>query len=246
MAAEAELATLIVDDEPLGVERLQILCAKLPGVRLVGSAADGHAALRLVEALKPDLVLCDISMPDMDGIAVARALQAMPQRPQIVFVTAFDQFAVSAFDVEAADYLLKPVAPDRLSTAIARARARIHATGAPQEGGWLTEIWVPHRSEVVRIDVDFIERIEAERDYMRLCLADRSYLVHTTITELERRLDPAKFMRLHRSTIVRRDRIERLRHDGAGGWFAELKGGVEVRIGRSYAAAAREMAQAGR
>lgn len=246
MAAEAELATLIVDDEPLGVERLQILCAQLAGVRLVGSAADGHAALRLVEALKPDLLLCDISMPDMDGIAVARALQAMPQRPQIVFVTAFDQFAVSAFDVEAADYLLKPVAPDRLAVAIARARARIQSPGTAQDAGWLTEIWVPHRSEVVRIDVDFIERIEAERDYMRLCLADRSYLVHTTITDLERRLDPAKFMRLHRSTIVRRDRIERLRHDGAGGWFAELKGGVEVRIGRSYAAAAREMVQAGR
>jgi len=246
MAAEAELATLIVDDEPLGVERLQILCAQLPGVRLVGSAADGEAALRLVEALRPDLLLCDISMPDMDGIAVAKAVQGMPHRPQIVFVTAFDQFAVSAFDVEAADYLLKPVAPDRLATAVARARARAQMTGAQQAGGWLTEIWVPHRSEVVRIDVDFIERIEAERDYMRLCLADRSYLVHTTITELERRLDPSKFMRLHRSTIVRRDRIERLRHDGQGGWFAELKSGVEVRIGRSYAAAAREMVQGGR
>lgn len=242
MAAEAPLATLIVDDEPLGVERLQILCAQQPGIRLVGAASDGRAALRMVEALSPDLLLCDIAMPDLDGIGVATALQAMPRRPQMVFVTAFDQFAVSAFNVEAADYLLKPVAPDRLATAIARVRSRI-AAGTPRDGGWLSEIWVPHRSEVVRIDVDFIERIEAERDYMRLHLSDRSYLVHTTITELERRLDPAKFVRLHRSTIVRRERIERLRHDGAGAWLAELKGGIVVRIGRTYAAAVRTMVQ---
>lgn len=246
MPADTELAVLIVDDEPLGIERLQILCAQIAGIRLVGSAPDGASALRLIEALRPDLVLCDIAMPDMDGIEVARALARMERRPQIVFVTAFDQFAVSAFDVEAADYLLKPVAPDRLALAIGRARARM-AEPAPAAGDdWLTEIWVPHRNEVVRIDVDFIERIEAERDYMRLCLADRSYLVHTTITELERRLDPAKFMRVHRSTIVRRDRIARLRHDGAGAWFAEMEGGVEVRIGRSYAAAAREMVHSGR
>src|SRR5471030_3031008 len=102
------LRTLIVDDEPLAVERLQILCARIAGVSLVGTATDGASALRLIEALAPDLLLLDIQMPGMDGMAVASALAKQPSRPAIIFATAFDQFAVAAFDVAAVDYLLKP------------------------------------------------------------------------------------------------------------------------------------------
>jgi len=209
MTAEARLRTLIVDDEPLAVERLQLLCAGLPEIELVGTVADGHAALRLAAALTPDLLLRDIAMPGLDGIAVARALADTPAPPLIVFVTAFDAFAVGAFDVAAVDYLLKPLARERLAQAIARVRA-CRTPAATQSSPWLEEIWVPHRAEIVRLDMRNIERIEAERDYMRLHLGERSYLVHQTPGELERRLDPAQFLRLHRSAIVRRDRIARL------------------------------------
>lgn len=243
MAAEAArpLRTLVVDDEPLAIERLQILCAQEPGIDLVGTASDGEAALRLVEALAPDLLLLDIAMPGLDGMAVARALEGRVQRPVIIFCTAFDQFAVAAFDVAAVDYLLKPVAPERLAKAVARAAEKLGAAPAPS-AGHATEFWVPHRSEMIRIDACDIERIEAERDYMRLHVGPRSFLLHQTIAELERRLDPALFIRLHRSTIVRRDRIARLAHDGLGSWRAILIDGAEQRIGRTYLPAAKALA----
>jgi two-component system response regulator AlgR len=243
MIAELALRTLIVDDEPLAIERLQILCAQTPGIDLVGTASDGEAALRLIEALSPELVLLDIAMPGLDGIDVARALEGKAGRPAIIFCTAFDQFAVTAFDVAAVGYLLKPVAPDQLAKTVARVaeavRGRVPISEAPPE--WIEEFWVPHRSEVIRVSATDIDRIEAERDYMRLHIGQRSFLLHQTISALEQRLDPARFIRLHRSTIVRRDTIAKLRHDGLGTWHAVLADGGEVRIGRSYLANARAL-----
>lgn len=241
MAAE-RLRTLIVDDEPLAVERMQILCAGIPEIDLIGTASDGEAALRLIEALKPDLVLLDIAMPHRDGIGVASALAAAPCRPAVIFCTAFEQHAVAAFDVAAVDYVLKPVSAERLARAVGRA---LEAAGRPRteqhaaSSRWIEEFWVPHRSEMVRVSANDIERIDAERDYMRLGVGGRSYLIHQTISELERRLDPERFIRLHRSTIVRKDRIAKLRHDGLGVWHAELDDGELVRIGRTYQAAAK-------
>jgi two-component system, LytTR family, response regulator AlgR len=237
------LRTLVVDDEPLAVERMQILCAGHDAVHLVGTAHDGAAALRMIEALTPDLVLLDIAMPGLDGMSVARAIEGAPQRPAIVFCTAFDQHAVAAFDVAAVDYVLKPVSAERLAKAIARViEARSRGPQADVGSRWAQEFWVPHRSEMIRVAAQDIERIDAERDYMRLTVAGRSYLLHQTISELERRLDPGRFVRLHRSTIVRRDCIARLAHDGMGAWRAELKDGSEVRIGRTYQAVARAIA----
>jgi len=157
------LKTLIVDDEPLAIERLQILCARVPGLHLVGTASDGEAALRLVEALKPDLLLLDIAMPGLDGMAVAQALEKLNPKPAVIFATAFDQFAVAAFDVSAVDYLLKPVAQDRLERAVGRVRAQIAAAPTPsneaQAGSAYTqEFWVPHRTEIVRIAAREIDR----------------------------------------------------------------------------------------
>jgi two-component system response regulator AlgR len=243
--SEPLLRTLIVDDEPLAVERIQILCARVPGLHLVGTAADGAGALRLIEALKPDLLLLDIAMPGLDGIGVARALEPRMEKPAVIFTTAFDQFAVAAFDVAAVDYLLKPVAQDRLERAIARLRSRIAETGTASRGAadgkaWTQEFWVPHRAEIIRIAARDIELIEAERDYMRLHVGPRSYLLHETITELERRLDPAAFVRLHRSTIVRRDCVAGFKYDG-GRWMAELGNGNTLRVGRTYLANARAM-----
>lgn len=242
MSGPERLRTLIVDDEPLAVERLQVLLSRQPDIELSGTASDGLAALRLVEALSPDLILLDISMPGLDGLAVARALGQRAASVSIIFITAFDQFAVSAFDVAAIDYLLKPVAPDRLERAIARVRAHV---AAPLSSGsrsiWTTEFWVSHRSEVIRIAAGSIDLIEAERDYMRLHVGGRSFLIHKTITELEQQLDPALFVRLHRSTIAPRDRIASLKHDGGGIWEAVMRDGKSLRIGRSYLPALRAM-----
>jgi two-component system response regulator AlgR len=243
MTEQSPLRTLLVDDEPLAIERLQILCARVAGLHLVGTASDGAAALRMVEALKPDLLLLDIAMPGLDGMAVAKALQELPARPAVIFVTAFDQFAVAAFDVSAVDYLLKPVAQDRLERAVSRVHAQAASGAEPRAAeSYTQELWVPHRSEMIRIAARDIDLIEAERDYMRLHVGPRSYLLHRTITELARRLDPGMFVRLHRSTIVQRDRIAGFKHDGMGVWTAQLRDGRELRIGRTYLADARAMA----
>lgn len=243
MVVEAVLRTLIVDDEPLAIERLQILSAPMPGILLVGTASDGEAALRLIDALSPELVLLDIAMPGLDGIGVARALEGKADRPAIIFCTAFDQFAVTAFDVAAIGYLLKPIGPDQLARAVARVAEmrRVPAPPATAAPEWIEEFWVPHRSEVIRVAARTIDRIEAERDYMRLHLGKRSFLLHQTIGALEQRLDPALFIRLHRSTIVRRTGIAKLRHDGMGTWYAVMTDDHEVRIGRSYLARARTL-----
>src|ERR1700754_2088500 len=239
------LRTLIVDDEPLAIERLQILCARIPGIAVAGTAAEGGSALRLIESLKPDLLLLDIQMPGMDGMALARTLATREVRPAVIFITAYDRFAVAAFDVAAVDYLLKPVEEERLERAIARIRKEVAATPAPSSPGgsrFTREFWVPHRAGIVRIAARDIDLIEAERDYMRLHVGPRSYLLHETITGLEQQLDPEEFVRLHRSTMARRDRIAGFRHNGSGAWEAQLKDGRWLRVGRTYLANARAMA----
>jgi len=229
--AEPPLKVLIVDDEPLAVERLTMLCAGLGGIAVIGSAGDGEAALDMLDRCDPDLLLLDIAMPRMDGVSLARILERRVPRPAVIFVTAYDHHAVDAFDVAAVDYLLKPVAAERLDRAIGRVRdAR---RGAPPPGE-PDQYWVPHRSEMIRIPAASIDRVEAERDYMRLHVGARSYLIHMTIAELEQRLDPAAFLRVHRSAIVRIDRIARVGKDEAGNWFAELGDGHRLRVGRTY------------
>jgi two-component system response regulator AlgR len=242
MASDSPIRTLVVDDEPLAIERLQILCAREPMIDLVGTASDGEAALRLIDALQPEMLLLDIAMPGLDGIGVAKTVEKFTRRPAIIFCTAFDQYAVTAFDLSATDYLLKPVAQDRLARAVTRVIERRRDPASEQPvSEYAQEFWVPHRSEMIRVAAQDIDRIEAERDYMRLHLGQRSFLLHQTITELERRLDPANFIRLHRSTIVRRDRIARLSHDGMGVWHAVLTDEERIRIGRTYLPAARTL-----
>jgi len=241
MPDSAPLRTLVVDDEPLALERMQHICRGLAAVEVIGTARDGAAALKAIADLGPDLVLLDMTMPELDGLSVARALIEGGRTPAVVFVTAHDQFAVEAFDLDAVDYVLKPVTPERLERAIARANAR-RGSGSAAKGDWLDEFWVPHRAELVRVAATDVDRIDAERDYVRLHVGTRSYLLLQTVTGLEARLDPDRFIRLHRSTILRRDRIAGLRHDGLGVWSAELDDGTSVRIGRTYLAKAKAMA----
>ena len=159
----------------------------------------------------------------------------------MIFVTAHEDFAVEAFDLEAIDYVLKPVGVERLERAVVRALSR---RGAKRGGGgrWLEEFWVPHRSELLRIEASQVERIDAERDYVRLHVGDRSYLLLQTIAGLEGRLDPTRFIRIHRSAILRRDRIRGLRHEGLGVWSVELDNGEALRIGRTYLRKVKSMA----
>ncbi len=242
---QTPLRTLIVDDEPLAVERVQVICAELPAVSVVGTASDGAAALRLAEKLEPDLVLLDMTMPELDGLGVAQHFAAQEQAPVVIFVTAHDHFAVEAFDLEAVDYVLKPVSAERLERAIERAVAR-RGQRRQKASRFLDELWVPHRSELLRIAVNEVHQIDAERDYVRLHVggpdAGRSYLLLQTIAGLEERLDPEQFIRIHRSTILRRDNIRGLRHDGLGVWSAELVNGEALRIGRTYLARVKAMA----
>lgn len=231
------LRVLIVDDEPLAVERLQLLLEKLPQVSVIGTATDGESALRIAEAERPDLVLLDIAMPGMDGIDVARALSTSAADPAVIFVTAFDNFAVAAFEVAAVDYLMKPVQPERLARALERVRATPGGRSRGDRGEaprHVEEFWVPDHSGLVRIAAADIRRITAERDYMRLYVGARSWLIHRTIGKLEEDLDPKLFMRVHRSVILRRDTIVGLYRDDAGHWTAKLDDGAEQRIGRSY------------
>ncbi len=235
------MRTLIVDDEPLAVERMQVICAALPSLSVVGTANDGAAALRLVEALSPDLLLLDMTMPELDGLSVARRLSKREMGPAVIFVTAHDHFAVEAFDLEAVDYVLKPVTAERLERAVIRAAAR-RGSRRSDSGKWLSEFWVPHRSELIRIETALVDRIDAERDYVRLHVSESSYLLLQTIAGLEARLDPSQFIRIHRSCILRRDSIRGLRHEGLGVWSVELLDGEILRIGRTYLARVKAMA----
>ena len=232
-----DLRVMVVDDEPLAVERLQLLLARLEGVTVAGTANDGEATLRIAEAVAPDVVLLDIAMPGMDGIDDARALSRSAVEPAVVFVTAFDNFAVAAFDVAAIDYLMKPVQAERLERALERVRAWLaggRRSNTRPASHHVEEFWVPDHSGLVRIAATDIQRITAERDYMRLHVGQRSWLIHRTIAKLEQDLDPALFMRVHRSVILRRDTITGLYRDEAGHWTARLSDGAEQRIGRSY------------
>jgi two-component system, LytTR family, response regulator AlgR len=235
----ARLRTLIVDDEPLAIERLERLCHRSPRIEVVATTASGAEALRIIPQCAPDLLLLDIGMAGLDGLAVARELQGGPA-PAVVFTTAFDNFAIAAFELAVVDYLLKPVGTDRLEIAAARAERRLQCPQAAGSSTPANDIWVPHRGEIMRVSLANIDRISAERDYVRLHMAPRSYLLHGTLTGFEKRLEPGHFVRLHRSELVRRAAVVGLAHSGGGAWVARLRDGSVVRVGRYYLAAARQ------
>jgi two-component system response regulator AlgR len=246
MDDDPNLKVLIADDEPLAAERLQLLLARCPLIDLVGTASDGDSAVRMAGALHPDIVLLDIAMPGQDGIDVARALAA-PDSPAVIFVTAFDQFAVAAFEIEAVDYLMKPVDPNRLQRALDRARAYLRTQrSAPREertpSRWLDEFWASDLTGLVRIASRDVDRVSAERDYMRLHVGRRSWLIHHSMAALEEELDPELFVRLHRSAIVRRDFITGFTRNPSGRWIARLADGGEQPVGRLYADKVRSIA----
>ena len=244
------MRVLIVDDEPLALERLRACLEGTPGVELVGSASDGDEAQQRIAELKPDLVLLDIQMPGRSGIAVMRALAGGQFRPEIVFVTAFTDFALDAFDLEAADYILKPVRFDRVQEAIRRARRRLHAASHPEVSletagttaaasgarAYDDAFWIKQRDGFLRVDVAQIRRVEAARDYALLHTASRTHIMRSTMGELERRLDPAQLVRVHRSAFVRVDLVRRVERNGRNLMRLHTEDGAMVEVGASYAA----------
>jgi DNA-binding LytR/AlgR family response regulator len=250
---------LLIDDEPLALDRLHVGLRGVPGVELAGIATDGVEALEQIEALRPDLVLLDIQMPGMTGMAVAEALREQAARPEIVFVTAFNRFAPDAFDVEAADYLLKPVDFDRLRTAIARARRRralrdaegraaeLHAVvtalradaaqfDLPTGAGRAFEdgIWVAGRNGAVRVPVDTIDWIEAARDYVMLNTPLKSHILRATMNQMEERLDPRIMVRIHRSHMVRIAAVNAVERPGRGMLRLILADDLKLQVGPNY------------
>lgn len=235
------LRAVIVDDEPLAIDGLKAQCDRVEGVEIVGTAADGESALRVLEAQRPDFLFLDIGMPGPTGIDIAGRLPQMSGPPLVIFATAYGHFATEAFDLGVTDYILKPIEADRLTRAIERVRTAIERAGVhAATSRRVEELWVPDRGVMLRLAFDSISRIEAYGDYVRIHSASRAYLLRQTISALEKRLDPSRFLRVHRSAIVRKDCICGLKHVGSGAWAAVASDGRLTRIGRGYLSAVRQ------
>lgn len=253
------LTVLLADDEPLALRRLQRLVCEVANVRIIATAVNGDQALALARETAAQVVIIDIKMPGLDGVSVARALVGPVDGPVVIFATAFDRYAVQAFDLAAVDYLLKPFDGARVSEALARARTQLQAREADlrigelraivedlradrREGaGFETELWIDGRGGARRILLRDLDWIEAERDYVRLHVGDRGHLVRDSIRGLVERLDPAAFVRIHRSAVVQRDRVMQLAPRPGGGLVAVLSTGARLPVGRSHAAALRRL-----
>jgi two-component system LytT family response regulator len=236
------LRVVIVDDEPLARDKLRRYLAEDERVRVVAEAGDGLAAIEAIEAERPDLVLLDVQMPEMDGFEVVTALDVAPL-PRFVFVTAHDEHAVRAFEVRALDYLLKPVDRARLTEAVGRAAsvdgdeppdARRLLEDAPDTNRPLTRFLVRSRGRMQLVPIREVDWIGAAGNYVELHVGDRSHLVRGTLQSLEGRLPAEAFVRIHRSTIVNLDRIRALHPWSHGDLQVVLADGTELRMSRRY------------
>ena len=262
------LRVLVVDDEQLPRQRLLRLLEEMTNVECVGECPNGRSAVDAIENLMPDLVLLDVRMPGMGGLDVARSLTG--HVPLIIFVTAFDEYALSAFEVHAIDYLLKPVERERFVPAVERARALVQNTTVAQRHERLLALLqgepgpnadvdtretlgdaaappvatdpaaLPRRflvkgdGQMYFVSVDDIDWIEAYGNYVRLHVGKGVHLIRETLGNIERKLDPAQFARVHRSSIVNLDRVTRMDLWGAGDYVVLLKDGTKLKLSRWY------------
>lgn len=239
------LRALLVDDEPLALRRLAVSLSGIGGVDVIESTTSARQAVGLIGSLRPDLVFLDIAMPGLDGFELVERLPP-DNMPAIVFVTAYDRHAVHAFAADAVDYLLKPVAPDRLKAALERARiwlagrsGRGDVPARRRDGTPLTlsgedSLWAQRRHELVRVPLDRIAWIEAQGDYVRIHADNGGGLLRTTLSALEASLDPYHFIRVHRSAICRRNAITGLRRKATGALAVSLANGDRAPVGRTY------------
>ena len=233
------IRTILVDDEPLAIQGLELRLQPFEDVEIIERCANGREAIRAIRTQKPDLVFLDIQMPGFDGFSVVSGLSDI-EPPLFVFVTAFTQHALKAFEAQAVDYLLKPVEEDRLAATIERVRQRLAEKQGAQGAERLKEILSEVAPEalpdgqIFRVDVGDIERIDAAGDYMCIYTADQTLVLRETMKDLERRLDPKKFQRIHRSTIVNLDNIKSVKPHTNGECFLVLGSGTQVKVSRSY------------
>lgn len=253
-AGQPVIRTLIVEDEPVATVRLRRLLEDEPDIEIVGEASSGAEALRRLKAEDPELVFLDIRLPDMDAFGIIEAIEP-GKVPHLVFVTAYEKHAIRAFEVHAIDYVLKPYDAERLQAAVQNVRQRIQLESAtertrryeslftllreqglgPGRGAPVRHLIVKSRGRIRFVDVDEIEWIEAAGNYVRLHLADGgTALVRSTMTKLEERLDPDRFVRVHRSAAVNLDRIDDIRHWSSGEYIIRLKDGTELKLTRTY------------
>jgi two-component system LytT family response regulator len=247
------VAYLIVDDEAPGRTNLRLAMDAHPGWALAAECASAAAARAALAAAPADVVFLDIRMPGESGLALARELGRLGEPPLVIFVTAFSEHAVDAFDVHALDYLLKPLDDARLAQAVERAEALLrHGQRAaygnalrsfadPVDGAWLERINVRSVGRVEQVRVSDILWVEAAGNYVNLCLAGRQVLHRIPLSRLEALLDPAVFLRVHRGTIVRRDQVAALATVGDGSYRLSLRCGAQMAVSERYVSALRAL-----
>lgn len=239
----APIRTLVVDDEPAARRRIVRLGGAHPDLRVVGEAGTAADAIALLESASPDLVFLDIRLPEGDGFEVVDALTAARRRrPAVVFVTAFSEHAPRAFDVHAVDYLMKPFSPERFNTALERVRehlARASPVDDPEPRVAARRLPIEVDGRVLLLDTERIDYIRAERNYVRIHAGRESHRVRGSLGAMERKLDPARFQRIHRSLIVALDRVDEVETLDHGELALRLRSGAVLVSGRTYTAALR-------
>ena len=260
------LRVLIVDDEPLGRQRIEDLVRRDPSIEIAGTAADGPAAVRAIRSLRPDLVFLDVQMPGMSGMEVIREI-GPADMPATILVTAYDKHALEAFELAAIDYVVKPFDDERFEAALQRARRLVGASDAhllrdrllavlqgpsgevpapttptpplpvpaftDARGPWLERIAVESRGKVKYVQVRDVHYIMASGPYAELYLADRRHLIRISMNSLEEQLDPSRFMRIHRSAIVRLAMVDTLYKGPGGDYEVQLRNGIRLSVSRS-------------
>ena len=254
------IRTILVDDEPLAIQGLQLRLEKHEDVEIIETCGNGREAIRAIKTHKPDLVFLDIQMPGFDGFSVIQGLLEV-EPPLFVFVTAYNDHALRAFEAQAIDYLMKPVDEDRLADTLDRVRQRLAEKRGAEEVGRLKEVLaevapdavdvegvddahasnryeklinIKDRGQIFRVDVDSIEKIDAAGDYMCIYTGDNTLILRETMKDLEKRLDPRRFQRVHRSTIVNLDLVRQVKPHTNGECFLVLDSGSQVKVSRSY------------
>ena len=254
------IRTILVDDEPLATQGLMLRLQAHDDVEVIGTASNGREAIRAIKTNKPDLVFLDIQMPGFDGFSVIQGLMEV-EPPLFVFVTAYSVHAIRAFEAQAVDYLMKPVEEDRLADTLDRVRQRLAERRGVEEVGRLKEVLaevapdvvdngagddghasnryeklinIKDRGQIFRVDVDTIEKIDAAGDYMCIQTGETTLILRETMKDLEKRLDPRRFQRVHRSTIVNLDLVKQVKPHTNGECFLVLESGSQVKVSRSY------------
>ncbi|MCK0129676.1 LytTR family DNA-binding domain-containing protein [Erythrobacter sp. F6033] len=254
------IRTILVDDEKLAIQGLQVRLEPFEDVEVIETCSNGREAIRKIKTEKPDLVFLDIQMPGFDGFSVVKGVMEI-EPPLFVFVTAYEEHAIRAFEANAVNYLMKPVDEDKLADTIERVRQRIAEKKSSEDADKLLDVLaevapdraanfsegddagadrfeklinVKDRGQIFRVEVESIEHIEAAGDYMCIYTGDNSLILRETMKDLERRLDPRKFQRVHRSTIVNLDQVRQVKPHTNGECFLVLDSGAEVKVSRSY------------